>query len=41
MPLMARVPIMKRIMALSVLGVVEGFAGQTLRLALPRKEEGA
>jgi len=36
MPLMVRLPITKRIMTLSMLGVVDGFAGRMLQLRLPR-----
>lgn len=35
MPLMGRVPWVKRMMTLSMLGVVDGFDGKTLRLELP------
>jgi hypothetical protein len=38
MPLMAKIPITNRIMTLSMLGVVDGFAGRMLQLRLPRKE---
>ena len=36
MPIMARLPITNRIMTLTMLGVVDGFLGRTLRLDLPR-----
>jgi 2-polyprenyl-6-methoxyphenol hydroxylase-like FAD-dependent oxidoreductase len=35
MPLMAKIPLFRRIMTLSMLGVIEGFAGRTLELSLP------
>lgn len=35
MPLMTKVPPLRRIMTLSMLGVVDGFEGRTLPLALP------
>jgi 2-polyprenyl-6-methoxyphenol hydroxylase-like FAD-dependent oxidoreductase len=35
MPLMTRVPIANRIMTLSMLGVIDGFAGRTLEVRLP------
>jgi 2-polyprenyl-6-methoxyphenol hydroxylase-like FAD-dependent oxidoreductase len=35
MPLMARVPLANRIMTLSMLGVIDGFAGRTLEVRLP------
>ena len=35
MPLMAKVPFFKRIMTLSMLGVLDGFTGDTLTLELP------
>lgn len=38
MPFMARIPITNRIMTLSMLGVVDGFAGKMLQLRLPRGE---
>jgi 2-polyprenyl-6-methoxyphenol hydroxylase-like FAD-dependent oxidoreductase len=38
MPLMGKFPITNRIMTLSMLGVVDGFAGRMLQLRLPRKE---
>ena len=38
MPLMVKFPVTKRIMTLSMLGVVDGFAGRMLQLRLPRKE---
>jgi 2-polyprenyl-6-methoxyphenol hydroxylase-like FAD-dependent oxidoreductase len=38
MPLMVKLPITKRIMTLSMLGVVDGFAGRMLQLRLPREE---
>ncbi|AKV04170.1 Oxidoreductase [Labilithrix luteola] len=37
MPLMAKVPLMRRLMTLSMLGVVDGFGGRTLALRLPRE----
>ena len=37
MPLMAKFPVTNRIMTLSMLGVVEGFAGRMLQLRLPRE----
>jgi 2-polyprenyl-6-methoxyphenol hydroxylase-like FAD-dependent oxidoreductase len=40
MPLMAKVPLAKRIMTLSMLGVVDGFAGRMLPLDLPRGDAG-
>lgn len=36
MPWMGRVPLFERMMTLSMLGVVNGFAGQTLPLSLPQ-----
>jgi 2-polyprenyl-6-methoxyphenol hydroxylase-like FAD-dependent oxidoreductase len=36
MPIMAKIPITNRIMTLSMLGVVDGFAGRLLPLKLPR-----
>jgi hypothetical protein len=41
MPLMVKLPITKRIMTLSMLGVVDGFAGRMLQLRLPRTEREA
>jgi 2-polyprenyl-6-methoxyphenol hydroxylase-like FAD-dependent oxidoreductase len=41
MPLMGMFPITKRIMTLSMLGVVDGFGGRMLKLRLPRAGEGA
>lgn len=35
MPLMSRVPVLRRIMTLTMLGVMDGFAGKTLTLELP------
>lgn len=35
MPLMCKIPLFRRIMTLSMLGVVDGFAGRTLELDLP------
>lgn len=37
MPLMGKIPLFRRIMTLSMLGVVDGFAGRTLELALPKQ----
>lgn len=39
MPLMVKVPITNRIMTLSMLGVIDGFAGRMLQLRLPRGEQ--
>lgn len=36
MPLMAKLPVFRRIMTLSMLGVIDGFAGRTLALDLPK-----
>ena len=36
MPLMAKLPLFRRIMTLSMLGVIDGFAGRTLPLDLPK-----
>jgi len=36
MPLMNKIPLFRRIMTLSMLGVIEGFAGRTLDLDLPK-----
>lgn len=36
MPLMAKLPLFRRIMTLSMLGVIDGFAGRTLALDLPK-----
>jgi 2-polyprenyl-6-methoxyphenol hydroxylase-like FAD-dependent oxidoreductase len=38
MPLMTRLPIAKRVMTLAMLGVVDGFWGDTLRLRLPGRD---
>ena len=35
MPLMAKLPLFRRIMTLSMLGVIDGFTGKTLELSLP------
>jgi 2-polyprenyl-6-methoxyphenol hydroxylase-like FAD-dependent oxidoreductase len=35
MPLMAKIPLFQRIMTLSMLGVIDGFAGKTLAVNLP------
>jgi 2-polyprenyl-6-methoxyphenol hydroxylase-like FAD-dependent oxidoreductase len=36
MPLMAKIPLFRRIMTLSMLGVVDGFGGRMLELELPK-----
>lgn len=36
MPLMAKLPLFRRIMTLSMLGVIDGFGGRTLELDLPK-----
>lgn len=38
MPLMAKVPLVRRLMTLSMLGVIDGFGGKTLTLRLPRDQ---
>lgn len=38
MPLAAKVPLVRRLMTLSMLGVIDGFGGKTLTLRLPREQ---
>lgn len=38
MPIMSKIPLTNRMMTLSMLGVVDGFAGKMLALRLPREE---